>query len=103
MGLPALKEENLLSTVATSSAFLEIRGLTKSYGSGARATSVLRDINLTLAEGEFVAIVGFSGSRQERGRCKANARGVEAWKALGTDGARESAPRPVFMDGNDHG
>ncbi|HNP04169.1 MAG TPA: ATP-binding cassette domain-containing protein, partial [Rhodocyclaceae bacterium] len=62
MGLPALKEENLLSTVATSSAFLEIRGLTKSYGSGARATSVLRDINLTLAEGEFVAIVGFSGS-----------------------------------------
>ena len=65
MGLPALKEENLLSTVATSSAFLEIRGSTNPAAAAACATSVLRDINLTLAEGEFVAIVGFSGSGRD--------------------------------------
>ncbi len=39
-------------------AILELKGVSKSYG----ATSVLRDIDLTIAEGEFVAIVGFSGS-----------------------------------------
>ncbi|MFD1625342.1 ABC transporter ATP-binding protein [Azospirillum griseum] len=39
-------------------AILELKGVSKSYG----ATNVLRDIDLTIAEGEFVAIVGFSGS-----------------------------------------
>ncbi|MBP2316415.1 ABC transporter ATP-binding protein [Azospirillum soli] len=39
-------------------AILELKNVSKSYGS----TSVLRDIDLTIAEGEFVAIVGFSGS-----------------------------------------
>ena len=41
---------------------LEINGLCKSYGSGASRTDVLEDINLTVEEGEFIAIVGFSGS-----------------------------------------
>jgi nitrate/nitrite transport system ATP-binding protein len=40
----------------------EIKGLCKSYGSGANATHVLDNINLKIEEGEFVAIVGFSGS-----------------------------------------
>lgn len=40
----------------------EIKGLCKSYGSGASATHVLDNINLNIEEGEFVAIVGFSGS-----------------------------------------
>jgi nitrate/nitrite transport system ATP-binding protein len=39
-------------------AILELKGVSKSYG----ATNILRDIDLTIAEGEFVAIVGFSGS-----------------------------------------
>lgn len=39
-------------------AFLEMRGIGKSYGS----TRVLRDVNLTVEEGEFVAILGFSGT-----------------------------------------
>ncbi|MBI2276279.1 MAG: ABC transporter ATP-binding protein [Dechloromonas sp.] len=43
-------------------AFLEITGLAKSYGSGKQTTDVLKDINLSIREGEFVAIVGFSGS-----------------------------------------
>jgi nitrate/nitrite transport system ATP-binding protein len=41
---------------------LELRGVTKSFGSGARATRVLGGIDLAVAEGELVAIVGFSGS-----------------------------------------
>ncbi|MFH1804705.1 MAG: nitrate ABC transporter ATP-binding protein [Pseudomonadota bacterium] len=43
-------------------AFLEISGLSKHYGDGARRTDVLSDINLKVEEGEFIAIVGFSGS-----------------------------------------
>jgi nitrate/nitrite transport system ATP-binding protein len=42
--------------------FLEISGLSKGYGEGATRTEVLADINLSVAEGEFIAIVGFSGS-----------------------------------------
>ncbi len=41
---------------------LELRGVTKSFGAGARAASVLGGIDLAVAEGELVAIVGFSGS-----------------------------------------
>lgn len=41
---------------------LEISGLSKSYGQDAERTEVLSNINLKVAEGEFIAIVGFSGS-----------------------------------------
>jgi nitrate/nitrite transport system ATP-binding protein len=41
---------------------LELSAVSKSYGTGAGATPVLKDINLKIKEGEFVAIVGFSGS-----------------------------------------
>lgn len=43
-------------------AFLELKAVGKSYGSGDQRVEVLSDVNLTLEEGEFVAIVGFSGS-----------------------------------------
>ena len=46
----------------SASAFLELKNLSKSYGTGTHVTHVLKDINLTIREGEFVAIVGFSGS-----------------------------------------
>ena len=42
--------------------FIEISGFGKSYGTGKSATSVLKDVNLSVREGEFIAIVGFSGS-----------------------------------------
>ena len=38
--------------------FLELKNVTKSYG----AAPVLRDVNLSLDKGEFVAIVGYSGA-----------------------------------------
>ncbi len=41
---------------------LVIKNLCKSYGSGNNVTPVLKDINLSIEEGEFVAILGFSGS-----------------------------------------
>ncbi|HYJ41857.1 MAG TPA: ATP-binding cassette domain-containing protein, partial [Steroidobacteraceae bacterium] len=37
---------------------LELRGVSKSYG----GTEVLSNINLSIEEGEFVALIGFSGS-----------------------------------------
>ncbi len=42
--------------------FLEIKNASKSYINGGKRTEVLTDINLDIAEGEFVAIVGYSGA-----------------------------------------
>jgi nitrate/nitrite transport system ATP-binding protein len=41
---------------------LELKSVSKSYGSGEQRVEVLSDVNLSIREGEFVAIVGFSGS-----------------------------------------
>ncbi|MBU2952045.1 ABC transporter ATP-binding protein [Tamlana agarivorans] len=43
-------------------AYLELKNIYKSYGQGENETEVLSNINLTIEEGEFVAIVGFTGS-----------------------------------------
>ena len=42
--------------------FLSLQGVHKGFGAGRARTDVLRDINLEVAEGEFLAIVGYSGS-----------------------------------------
>jgi nitrate/nitrite transport system ATP-binding protein len=42
--------------------FLEIQNARKGYGNGPNRTEVLSDIHLTVSEGEFVAIVGYSGT-----------------------------------------
>ena len=43
-------------------AILELKHVSKSFGFGQTKLEVLSDINLSVEEGEFVAIVGFSGS-----------------------------------------
>jgi macrolide transport system ATP-binding/permease protein len=41
---------------------IELKGVTKAYGSGEMAVQVLHGIDLTIEPGEFVAIIGASGS-----------------------------------------
>ncbi len=43
-------------------AVLELKGVHKSFGDGAARTDVLKDINLTVEEGEFLVLLGFSGT-----------------------------------------
>jgi len=43
-------------------AYLELNNICKTYGQGDNESQVLSNINLTIEEGEFVAIVGFTGS-----------------------------------------
>ncbi len=42
--------------------FLRLQNVSKGYGASGSRTEVLRDINLAVEKGEFVAIVGFSGA-----------------------------------------
>lgn len=41
---------------------LKVKGLSRTYGSGETKVDALKNINLTINQGEFVAIVGASGS-----------------------------------------
>jgi nitrate/nitrite transport system ATP-binding protein len=43
-------------------AYLELNNVSKDFGANGSRSEVLRDINLTVEKGEFVAIVGFSGA-----------------------------------------
>lgn len=43
-------------------AYIELKNVSKSFGTGKDRTEVLSNINLAIEEGEFVAIVGFTGS-----------------------------------------
>ena len=49
-------------SVLPAAAALELRGVHKGFGQGARRTQVLAGVDLRIAPGEFVAVVGFSGS-----------------------------------------
>ncbi len=41
---------------------LEISNVSKSFGRAQERATILKDINLTVAEGDFVSIIGYSGS-----------------------------------------
>ncbi|WP_170401095.1 ABC transporter ATP-binding protein [Ruegeria arenilitoris] len=43
-------------------AVMEFKNVSKSFGTGTAATDVLKDINLSVQEGEFVVLLGFSGT-----------------------------------------
>ena len=43
-------------------AILELKNVSKGFGDGLERMDVLRDIDLSVEDGEFLAIVGFSGS-----------------------------------------
>lgn len=43
-------------------ALLELKNVSKGFGEGSSRTEVLKNISLTIEQGEFVAIVGFTGS-----------------------------------------
>lgn len=47
---------------AAAAALIELSGITKSYGEGQAAFQALRGIDLTIAAGDFVAVMGPSGS-----------------------------------------
>ena len=42
--------------------FLELKNVSKGYGTNGTRSEVLSDINLSMEKGEFVAIVGYSGA-----------------------------------------
>lgn len=42
--------------------FVQLKHVSKGFGSGVQRREVLNDLNLEIARGEFVAIVGYSGS-----------------------------------------
>ncbi len=46
----------------TEAPILSLRGLTKSFAGGAGTSEVLGGINLDVREGEFIAVLGFSGA-----------------------------------------
>ncbi|MDE1997982.1 MAG: ABC transporter ATP-binding protein [Burkholderiales bacterium] len=56
------KEAPIQPQSASQTAALELRGVCKGFGQGSGRSEVLHNINLTIEQGEFVAIVGFSGS-----------------------------------------
>lgn len=41
---------------------LELKGVSKTFGRAHERATILRDVNLTVAEGDFVSIIGYSGS-----------------------------------------
>ncbi|MEM9707231.1 MAG: nitrate ABC transporter ATP-binding protein [Pseudomonadota bacterium] len=43
-------------------AILELKNVAKSFGTGTHATHVLKDVNLAVEEGEFLVLLGFSGT-----------------------------------------
>ncbi|MGB7343599.1 MAG: ABC transporter ATP-binding protein [Pirellulaceae bacterium] len=65
MSIAVLNQTLPTSSVAVSSApkpIIQMQGVCKGFGSGVTRNEVLTNINLNVREGEFLAIVGFSGS-----------------------------------------
>ncbi|NLC74213.1 MAG: ABC transporter ATP-binding protein [Clostridiales bacterium] len=67
---------------------LEVKAISKTYGSGEAAVSALKDVSFSVTKGEFVAVVGESGSGKST--------------LLNMLGALDTpSSGKVFIDGND--
>jgi nitrate/nitrite transport system ATP-binding protein len=78
-------------------AFVEMRGVSKAFVSASGRMSVLEDVNLEVAEGEFVAIVGYSGSG------KTTLMSLLAGLIQADSGSITVADKPVLGPGPDRG
>lgn len=56
-----MKEQNAHMTENPDRALIELKGITKVYGKGQAALQALRGIDLSIYEGDFVAVMGPSG------------------------------------------
>jgi nitrate/nitrite transport system ATP-binding protein len=77
--------------------FLELSGVGKGYGKGAARSEVLADIDLSVARGEFVCIVGYSGAG------KTTLVSLMAGLAAPDRGSIRLAGKPVKGPGADRG
>ncbi len=64
MSIAVLPDPKITTRVpdAVPDAIITMRNVCKGYGSGVTRNEVLSNINLNIREGEFLAVVGFSGS-----------------------------------------
>ena len=56
------KPEPIAPLAEVPKPIIQMKGVSKGYGSGVTRTEVLTNINLNIRKGEFLAVVGFSGS-----------------------------------------
>ena len=59
---PSLGGQDCPRSGANGTPLLELRGVTKVYGTGGAAMAALRGVDLSIHQGEFVAVMGASGS-----------------------------------------
>jgi nitrate/nitrite transport system ATP-binding protein len=55
----SMHKQNSQPANDASKPLVELKNVCKSYGEGNSKTSILKDINLHIKEGEFIAIFGF--------------------------------------------
>jgi nitrate/nitrite transport system ATP-binding protein len=78
-------------------AFVELRGVSKGFNSASGRVNVLENVNLEVAQGEFVAIVGYSGSG------KTTLVSMLAGLLMPDSGSVNVAGKPVLGPGPDRG
>src|SRR6056297_578087 len=76
---------------------LELKGVSKSFGTGAARTDVLNGIDLSVAEGEFLVLLGFSGTG------KTTLINLLAGLEMPTKGSVSCRGRPVTGPGPERG